>query len=148
LTSECHFCENAGMAQKATTTRLKPWLQAGMENLSRILGRPMNSLFNDAVEAYLETKSRAVEAELEASLAKLRAYRLRDPDDENSIAAFVEAEAGFKDPTEGRLYKVDDPAGKAGVASSETAIVPRPLGDGGPVRTEINRILNARLGRR
>ena len=40
---------------------------------------------------------------MEASLARLKAYRKRDPGFREAIAAFVEAEATFEDPVEGRV---------------------------------------------
>ncbi|MGH7366013.1 MAG: hypothetical protein ACREK9_06335 [Candidatus Rokuibacteriota bacterium] len=108
------------MPRKAFTFRIDPDVQAALATLSKILHRPMNRLVNEAVKAYLKRRSQEVERDLEASLASLRAHRKRDPDFEQAIAAFVEAEASMEDPVEGR-----------------------PETDSGPVRTEIQRLLNA-----
>lgn len=100
-------------------------MQARLAALSKILRRPMNRLVNEAVEAYVERRSSEVERDLEASLASLRAYRQRDPNFEQAIADFAEAEVSIEDQVEGQ-----------------------PADDGGPVRTEIDRLLNGGLGRR
>lgn len=108
------------MSRKATTFRIDADVRAALVDLSRILHCPMNRLVNEAVKAYLGRRRREVERDLEASLASLRAYRQRDPDFEQAMAAFVEAEASVEDPVEGRPEK-----------------------DSGPVRMEIRRLLNA-----
>ena len=53
----------------------------------------MNQLVNEAVKDYVERRSREVEHGLEATLAKLRAYRQRDPHFKEAIGALVDAEA-------------------------------------------------------
>jgi predicted transcriptional regulator len=90
---------------KATTFRLEPKLQEGLTMLSTILKKPLNSLVNEAVEDFLETRSSEAQANLEETLNRLRAYRQKDPKFEAAIAAFVDAEAklGAEDPAEGRL---------------------------------------------
>jgi predicted DNA-binding protein len=110
------------MARKASTHRLAPKVQAALDSLSKVLGRPKNGLINEAVELYVQQKSREVELELEATLQALRACRERDPDFEESIGAFVSAEAehGSADPVEGRPYAAE-----------------------GPVQSEIQRLLHA-----
>jgi len=65
------------MARKASIFRLDPDTQAALANLSRLLGRPMNKLVNEAVRDYL-LKISPKERELEGTLASLRAYRGRD----------------------------------------------------------------------
>jgi len=93
------------MAAKASTFRIEPTVQAGLENLSRVLKRPMNQLVNEAVKDYVRRRSREVERNLESTLASLRAYRERDPDFEQAIEAFARAEAryGKEDPAEGEV---------------------------------------------
>ena len=92
--------------------------------LSDLLDRPMNSLVNEAVKVYVHKCSLEVERELEADLARLRAYRERDPNFEGAIAQFVEAEVAGTDPVEGK-----------------------PAPASGPVQAEVDQLLNARLGR-
>lgn len=111
------------MTRKAFTLRIDEETHGALANLSRILRRPMNQLVQEALASYLDRRSRAAESELEAQLASLRAYRRRDPDFEDAIAAFAEAEARLDDPLEGELV--------------DTA---------GPVQDEIRRLLNARVG--
>jgi hypothetical protein len=121
------------MAAKASTFRIEPNVQAGLENLSRVLKRPMNQLVNEAVKDYVRRRNREVERNLESTLASLRAYRERDPDFEQAITAFAKAEAryGKEDPAEGEVVVgklvngqlVDEPAS-------------------GPVQTEIRQLLD------
>jgi hypothetical protein len=93
------------MRVKASTFRIEPIVQVGLENLSRILKRPMNQLVNEAVKDYVRRRSREVERDLESTLENLRAYRKQDPDFERAIAAFARAEAqsGKEDPAEGTV---------------------------------------------
>jgi predicted transcriptional regulator len=86
----------------ATTIRLEPKAQAALQNLSKVTKRPMNKLVNEAIAAFVGQRSKAVEQELEAMVASLRAHRESDPDDEKAIAAFVKAELAHPDPVEGR----------------------------------------------
>ncbi len=99
---------------KASTHRLDPDVQAALENLSRLLRQPKNRLINEAVKIYVEQKSRKVEHELESTLKLLRAHRLKDPDFERTIGAFVEAEASLSasDPAEGRTEIAEGPVEK------------------------------------
>jgi uncharacterized protein len=62
------------MARKASIFRLDPDAQSALLHLSRLLGRPMNKLVNEAVRDYL-LKASPKERELEGALASLRAYR-------------------------------------------------------------------------
>lgn len=90
------------MNRKATTYRIDPVVQAGLSTLSKILGRPQNQLVNEAVRDFVARRSKEVEADLEATLEKLRAYRRSDPNFERAIADYVDAEASLKeDPAEG-----------------------------------------------
>ena len=56
-------------------------------HLSRLLGRPMNKLVNEAVKDYL-LKAGPKERELEKTLANLRAYRERDLQVREAPAAY------------------------------------------------------------
>ena len=90
------------MNRKATTFRLDPEVQAGLALLSEIQGRPQNQLVNEAVRELVSKRSREVEVDLKSTLARLKAYRLRDPSGEKSMAAAMRAEAAIDyDPVEG-----------------------------------------------
>jgi predicted transcriptional regulator len=93
------------MSQKASTFRIEPAVRSALENLSGILGRPMNQLVNEALRDFVARRSREVEYDLEATLASLRAYRERDPHFKEAIAAVVDAEAQYakEDPAEGKV---------------------------------------------
>jgi hypothetical protein len=94
------------MAAKASTFKIESTVQAGLEKLSRVLKRPMNQLVNEAVKDYVRRRSREVERrDLKSTLASLRAYRERDPDFEQAIAAFARAEARYvkEDQAEGEV---------------------------------------------
>ena len=121
------------MPAKATTFRIDPRVQAGLENLSRLLKRPMNQLVNEAVKEFVRKRSTEVEHKLESTLAALRAYRERDPDFEWALSSFARAEAqhGKLDPAEGEVVVGDLVDGQ---------LVETP--EGGPVRQEIRKLLN------
>ena len=91
----------------ASTHRLEPDVQVALERLSKHLRRPKNRLINESVKSYVQHKSRELEMTLEASLDALRSHRLRDPDFEQSIEAFVDAEAKLAgaDPAEGKILR-------------------------------------------
>ena len=88
------------MARVAFTLRIDAEERAALENLSRIEGRPVNQLLNEAIRSFLIRRG-PKEVSLEANLARLRAYRERDPKFQRAIEAFVEAEASLPDPLEG-----------------------------------------------
>jgi predicted transcriptional regulator len=118
------------MIPKATTFRLEPNLQQGLETLSKILQRPMNQLVNEALKDYVSRRSHDVEQDLKETLATLRAYRLRDPTFKQAIAAAAKAEAqhGGSDPLDGEIVIGD--------------LVDGALVDhAGPVQAEIHRLL-------
>lgn len=93
------------MPHKATTVRLEPTLQQGLETLSKVLKRPMNQLINEALRAYVSRRSREVEQDLDQTLKALRAYRRRDPSFKSAIAAAAQAEAEHhqSDPLDGEI---------------------------------------------
>jgi hypothetical protein len=66
----------------------------------------MNQLLNEAVKSYLSRRG-AKEQKLEETLARLRAYRQRDPEFREAIADFAEAEAMHEDPLEGEAVEGD-----------------------------------------
>ena len=93
------------------TLRIDPEERAALENLSKIEGRPVNQLLNEAIKLYLNRRSQKERA-LETNLAKLRAYRQRDTGFRRASAAIVEAEASFEDPIEGEPIEIaEKPAG-------------------------------------
>src|SRR5574341_1900986 len=89
--------------RKATTFRLEPGFQKGLALLGTITKKPANRMVNEAVGAYLASRTAEVEADLEKTLRRVKAYRSADPDYESAIAKFVEGEAEFagEDPAEG-----------------------------------------------
>lgn len=89
------------MSRRASTHRLDSEVQEALDHLSKVLHRPKNRLINEAVKFYVQHRSREAEQELETTLEALRQYRQRDPDFENSIDAFVTAEATEADPADG-----------------------------------------------
>jgi hypothetical protein len=97
---------------KATTFRLDASLQVGLVVLGGVLKQPLNRLVNEAVRGFLEKRSAEIEADLERTLQRLKAYRKQDPRFESAIDQFVEAEASFgrDDPLEGRPRPAAGPA--------------------------------------
>lgn len=97
--------------RRATTFRLEARLQRGLELLSDLRKAPLNRLVNDAVDGYLEAQAASLQADLEATLRRVKAYRGLDPNFEGAIAKFAEAEAGRagEDPVEGRIARARGP---------------------------------------
>lgn len=114
------------MSRTAFTLRIDAEERVALENLSRIEGRPMNQLLNEAIKGYLRQRG-SKERTLEANLASLRAYRKKDPGFRKAIAEFVEAEATLEDPLEGEIV---------GSKPKETKAA-------GPVQSKIRDILGA-----
>lgn len=112
------------MARIAFTLRIDPEERTALEKLSKIEGRPVNQLLNEAIKGYLRRRGRK-ERNLEDNLAALRAYRKRDPGFRKAIDAFVEAEASLDDPLEGEL--IESQSGEAKPA--------------GPVQSKIREML-------
>lgn len=98
--------------RKATTLRLDSSLQAGLVLLGKVLKKPLNRLVNEAVRGFIEKRSAEVEADLEKTLRRLKAYRKLDPNFESAIAKFVDAEATLtgEDPVEGRQQPTAGPS--------------------------------------
>ncbi len=103
-------------ATRATTFRLTPANEQGLRLLNAETGQPLNKLVNEAVAGYIETRSAALEQELQQTLERLKAWRQRDPGFRKAIAAFVEGEATADDPAEGRVLdaglRLDGPVSK------------------------------------
>jgi hypothetical protein len=92
--------QTGDMSRIAFTLRIDAGEHAALENLSKVEGRPINQLLNEAIKSYLSRRGEK-ERSLEANLAGLREYRKKDPGFQRAIDAFVEAEAGLEDPLEG-----------------------------------------------
>lgn len=90
------------MARVAYTLRIDEKERDALENLSKIEGRPVNKLLNEAIKSYLHQKGRREDA-LENTLARLEAYRKEDPDFNRAALAFIKAEASLEDPVEGEV---------------------------------------------
>ncbi len=80
------------MAAKASLFRLDPDSLAALASLSRLLGRPMNKLINEAVRDYL-LKTSPAEDEIEATLESLRSYRERNLAVAEPAAAYSDGHA-------------------------------------------------------
>lgn len=98
--------------RRATTFRLEPQLQRGLELLSDVRRAPLNRLVNEAVHDYLDVQAARLETDLEATLQRVKAYRAADPDFEYAIGRFADAEAehAAEDPVEGSTVGVRGPA--------------------------------------
>jgi hypothetical protein len=100
---------HAGGAEKAkaTTLRLDPQVQKGLEIIQKVDKRPINKLVNEAVRMYVVTRVPRIATDLESLLASVKGYRLRDPDFDVAIDKFVDAEVklGGADPAEGTVIE-------------------------------------------
>lgn len=113
------------MAGKATTFRIEPVVMDGLEKLSAILKKPLNKLANEAIREYVATRMSDVEADLASTLEGLRAYRKRDPDFEQSLSKFVDAEVSAKDdPAEGTVLVAEsEPSEGSCVGPAQKAVL-------------------------
>jgi hypothetical protein len=116
------------MARVPFTLRIDAEARAALENLSKIEGRPMNQLLNEAIKTFLSRRG-PKERSLETTLARLRAYRENDPELQRATAAFVESEATLDDPLEGEVIEGQFRDGK---------LVPA-----GPAQSKIRELLGA-----
>jgi len=116
------------MSQIALTLRIDADQGAALENLSKVEGRPVDQLLDEAITSYLKRRAQKGPS-LEANLAALREYRKQDPGFERALEAFVEAEATLEDPLEGEPIIGDFINGKFEPA--------------GPVQNKIRDLLDA-----
>jgi hypothetical protein len=116
------------MARVPFTLRIGAEERTALEHLSKLEGRPINQLLNEAIKSYLKQQS-PKEASLEADLAALQKYRKGDPQFQRAIAAFVNAEAHLEDPLEGKPV--------------EGQFVEGQFQPAGPVQSKINDLLRA-----
>lgn len=101
--------EVRAMKLKATTLRLEPRLQAGLELLRGVTGVPVNKLVNEAVEKYIEWRSTDLTRDLTQVLKKLAEYKETDPQFKRALALTLESERSLlrKDPAEGVTFEVE-----------------------------------------
>jgi predicted DNA-binding protein len=92
------------MNRTAVTLRINAEERNALKNLSKIEGRPINQILNDAIKSYLRQQGEK-ERRLEATLNSLKAYRKKDPEFKRALAEFVEAEATLNDPLEGTPFE-------------------------------------------
>lgn len=92
------------MARVPFTLRIEREERVALEDLSKVVGRPINQLLNDAIKSYLHQQS-PKERSLEANLERLRTYRKHDPGFQRAITQFVEAEVSVGDPLEGEPFE-------------------------------------------
>ena len=93
------------MSRIPFTLRIDTAERVALKNLSKIEGRPINQLLNEAIHIYLGHRGQK-ETELETTLAGLRKYRKQNKAGfQRALAAFVEAEASLDDPAEGELVE-------------------------------------------
>jgi hypothetical protein len=116
------------MARVPFTLRIDAEERTALEHLSKLEGRPINQLLNEAIKSFLNQQS-PKEVSLEANLAALQEYRKRDPGFQGAIAAFVNAEARLEDPLEGKPVEGQFVEGKF-----------QPTG---PVQSKIHELLDA-----
>lgn len=95
---------SAPKTPKASTIRLKPELQSALDRISDHLDRPKNKIVNQAVAEFLEKTGYQLRDDIESTLEDLRAYRSKDPNFEDAIERFADAEAthAAEDPHEGK----------------------------------------------
>jgi hypothetical protein len=81
----------------------------GLELLQGVLHKPVNKMVNEAVAIFVSRRKAEVEADLEGVLAKLKAYKRRDPNFDQAIQQFAEAEAslGGDDSVEGTVSRAE-----------------------------------------
>jgi hypothetical protein len=116
------------MARVPFTLRIDVEERAALENLSKIEGRPVNQLLNEAIRGFLSRRG-PKELMLETTLSRLRAYRERDPGFQKARAAFVESEATLDDPLEGTWI--------------EGQLINGQLAPAGPAQSRIRELLGA-----
>lgn len=122
------------MARTALTLRIETAERNALKSLSKVEGRPINQLLNEAIKAYLGQKGRKERA-LHDDMKRLEAYRKKDPKFRRAIAAFVEAEATTPDPLEGEPFE-----------ETEESLTPSGTSTGkstGPVQSKVREVLGA-----
>jgi predicted DNA-binding protein len=101
--------------KKATTFRLNEDVQAGLDLISHLHHRPKNKLVNEAVAEYVARQAHETGQALADMLSRLGSHQYSDPNFEQAIDAFVEAEASCEkneDPMEGSHHSSQGPITK------------------------------------
>lgn len=103
--------QNVRGLRKATTFRLDPNVQEGLELIAQILKVPLNRLVNEAVRALVDKRTAEVARSMEETLKVLRARKVKDPDFERAIEEFADSEATYakEDPAEGEVKQKRGP---------------------------------------
>ena len=91
------------MATKNLTIRVDEALYNRLNILKKAVKVSINQLVCEAVDRYVTERSVLAAQELEDMAHQLRSYRDSDPDLEQSLRAFAEAEAQHQDPLEGEV---------------------------------------------
>ncbi|HEY3705358.1 MAG TPA: hypothetical protein VGL22_09875 [Terracidiphilus sp.] len=116
------------MAKLSFTLRIDQEDRTALEHIGELEGRPIEQLLTEAIKSYLNQRSPRG-ASLEAGLSALQKFSASDPGFERAIAAFVDAEACFEDPIEGK--------------SLEGRFDGRQFQPAGPVQSKIRKLLDA-----
>lgn len=113
---------------KATTLRLEPRLQAGLELLRGVTGVPVNKLVNEAVEKYIEQRSTDLTRDLTQVLKKLAEYKETDPQFKRALELALESERSLlhRDPAEGVPFEVEAEADEESEAVAPQGIADEP----------------------
>jgi hypothetical protein len=126
------------MARTAFTLRIETAERNALKSLSKVEGRPINQLLNEAIKAYLGQKGRRERA-LHDDMKRLEAYRKKDPKFRRAIAKFVEAEATTPDPLEGEPFEETEES----LTSSGTSTGTSTGKSTGPVQSKVREVLGA-----
>ena len=114
------------MAGIPFTLRIDAAERDALKNLSKIEGRPINQLLNEAIKNYLNRQSQK-ERGLESTLESLKKYRKKNAGFQRAIAEFAEGEASLADPLEGKVM--------------EGELVEGQFKPAGPVQNKIRKLL-------
>ncbi len=98
---------NAQPQRVHTALRLEPDVRRGLEALQQSVGGTLNGLMNEGLAEFVAMRTAAVETDMKAALARIKAYRRKDPTfarDHLEIARDEVATRGA-DPVEGRPYR-------------------------------------------
>ena len=79
--------------KKTATFRLNQDVQAGLDLVSQLQHRPKNKLVNEAVAEYVARHAIRADVALNDILKRLKSYQKSDPDFDQAISSFVDAEA-------------------------------------------------------
>lgn len=92
-----------GSQTHAFTARFDPELYEELRSIANLRGDSINSFVVAAVKARLRTSRRQLLERYQDKIEKLEAYADRDPNFEDAIQAFADAEMDAEDPAEGTI---------------------------------------------